>query len=88
MKELNQRHSAKLAKQEKELHLLRKTVEKLKNQHNESDAIALASSEKDVEQLKDRIVEIETKLSLKSIDVDRLTAKIEQLNKALQEKET
>lgn len=47
----------------------------------------MANSEKDVEQLKEKIVELETKLSMKQIDVERLTAKVEHLNKTVQEKE-
>lgn len=68
------------------MQLLRKTIEKLKNKHNESDAVALANSEREVEHLKERIVDLETRLSIKSIDAERLTTKIEQLTKTLQER--
>jgi hypothetical protein len=43
---MSQKYTAKLKKQEKEIAMLRKTLDKLKDRNNESDVVALGKYEK------------------------------------------
>lgn len=46
MKEMSQKHIMRVTKQEKEITMLRKTIDKLKDENNESDMVALDKFEK------------------------------------------